>query len=121
VLKPIWTRKGSVQNAVDTSMASKEYQILYRFPQIRVGGIVNKLKKHFTVVTAAGVPTCGFLKFMDVISIDTVTVFISLGMMPCLSLLFLLSVGCEAKTEHVGTLKYGKGVAFEGQRHIIAD
>jgi hypothetical protein len=83
-LKSIGIWKRNVQNGMDTSMASEDYQVLYRFPHIRVGGIVNKLKKHFTVVTAAGVPTSVLLKLMDVISIDTMKVFIALGMMPIL-------------------------------------
>lgn len=62
-------------------MVSKDYRVLYRFPYTRVGGIVNKLKKHFTVVTAAGVPTSALLKLMDVISTDTMTTFIVLGML----------------------------------------
>jgi hypothetical protein len=82
------TRKGDVQNAMDTSMTSKDYQVLYRFPYIRIGGIVNKLKKHFTVVTAAGIPTSVLLKLMDVISTDTMTVFIALGM------IFILVADC---------------------------
>jgi hypothetical protein len=86
-LKSIGTRKGNVQNAMDTSMTSEDYQVLYRFPHIRVGGIVNKLKKHLTVVTVTGVPTSILLKLMDVISIDTMTIFTVLGM--CLSLLLI--------------------------------
>jgi hypothetical protein len=62
-------------------MTLKDYRVLYRFPYIRVGGFVNKLKKYFTVMTAAGVPTSAVLKFMDVISIDTMTAFIVLGML----------------------------------------
>jgi hypothetical protein len=80
-LKSIWTRNENVQNAMDTSMTSKDYRVLYRFPYTRVGGIVNKLKKHFTIVTAAGVPTSALLKLMDVISIDTMTTFFALGML----------------------------------------
>jgi hypothetical protein len=79
--KSIGTRNGNVQNAMDTSMTSKDYRVLYRLPYVRVGSIVNKLKKHFTVVTAAGAPTSALLTFMDVISIDTMTAFIVLGML----------------------------------------
>ncbi|PNF38937.1 hypothetical protein B7P43_G07459 [Cryptotermes secundus] len=64
-------------------MTSKDYRVLYRFPYTRVGGIVNKLKKHFTVVSAAGLPTSALLKLIDVISIDTMTAFIALGGMTC--------------------------------------
>lgn len=85
-LKSIGTRKGNVQNVMDTSMTSKDYRVLYRFPYIRVGGIVNKLKKHLTVVTAAGVPTSALLKLMDFISIDTMTAFITLGGVSCCAL-----------------------------------
>jgi hypothetical protein len=91
---------------MDKSMTSKDYHVLYRFPYIRVGGIVNKLKKHFTIVTAAGVPASAFLKLMDVISIDKMTVFIALGMI-FISVDVTLS-WCEAKTDHVGTGKYVK-------------
>lgn len=80
-LKSIGTRNENVRNAMDTSMTSKDYIVLYRFPYTRVGGIVNKLKKHFTVVSAAGVPAGALLKLMDVISIDTMTSFIVLGML----------------------------------------
>jgi hypothetical protein len=66
---------------MDTSMTSKDYRVLYRCPYIRVGGIVNKLKKYFTVVTAAGVPTSALLKLMDVVSVDTMTTFVALGML----------------------------------------
>jgi hypothetical protein len=87
-------RKGSnVQNAVDTSVTSKDYDILYRFPYVRVGGIVNKLKKHFTVMTVAGVPTSALLLLMDVISTDIMTAFIALGMI-CFSV-----VNCYARVK----------------------
>jgi hypothetical protein len=79
--KSIGITKGrNIQNAVDTSVTRKDYRVLYRFPYIRVGGIVNRLKKHFTTVAILGVPTSLLLKLMDIISTDTVSVFIALGM-----------------------------------------
>jgi hypothetical protein len=84
-LQSVRIRKGSnAENAIDTNVTSKDYCILYRFPYIRVGGVVNKLKKHFTVVTVAGVPASALLQFMGAISTDTMTVFIAVGMI-CIS------------------------------------
>ncbi|KDR12186.1 hypothetical protein L798_14005 [Zootermopsis nevadensis] len=80
-------RKGSnVQNAVDTSETSKDYYILYRFPYVRVGGVVNKLKKHITAVTVAGVPASVLLQLMNVISTETMIVFITVGGVTCCAL-----------------------------------
>jgi hypothetical protein len=81
VSKYFGIRKGSiVQNAVDTSVSSEDYYTLYRFPYIQVCGIVNKLKKHLTIVTVAGVPVSALLQLMDVVSSGTTTVFIAVGM-----------------------------------------
>ncbi|PSN32226.1 hypothetical protein C0J52_17241 [Blattella germanica] len=66
--------------------SSKEYKMFYKFPYIQIGGIVNKLKKWFTIAIFAGSPVAVGLKSLDIISSDTVSVFLALGGATCITL-----------------------------------
>ncbi|XP_046428079.1 transmembrane protein 186 [Neodiprion fabricii] len=70
-----------------------DYQLIYKYPLIRLSSIVNRLKLYQTIATATGIPGTVVLAISDFITTETAVVFAVTGIMWCLGFFMIGFLG----------------------------